>query len=68
MHVGTLLLAGERVAERVEACDQQGAISGDPGIQLLKWLRPQRLQTPWAVGPHPHEPGFLQDAEVSRHA
>lgn len=40
----------------------------DPGVQFSKRLRSQRVEAPWAIGPHVNEAGLLEDAEVARHA
>src|SRR5688572_29478145 len=43
-------------------------VAADPRVEIAKRLRPQRVHPPLPVGPHIHEPAFMQDAQVPRHA
>src|SRR5262245_12377272 len=63
-----LLSPCERVAKRVEAALPQGAILADPRVQLVEGLGSQRIQAPGTIGSDLNEAGFLQNAQVSRHA
>src|SRR5262245_43706618 len=61
----TLLLpAFEGVGKGVESPFPQRTILVDPGIELSEGLGTQRIQTPRTVGPHAHEPGFFENAQM----
>src|SRR5688572_15413950 len=43
-------------------------VAADPGIEIAKRLRPQRVHPPLPVWTHIDEPAVVQDAQVSRDA
>lgn len=53
-------------AEAVEPRLPQGAVVGEPVIQLFEGFGPERIESSLAVRPHLHEPGLEQDAQMSR--
>src|SRR5262245_30979708 len=65
----TLLLpAFKGGAKGVESPFPESTILAAPGVEFPEGLWAQRIQTPRTVGPHAHEPGLFEDAEVPRHA
>jgi len=58
----------ESRAISIEARLPVASVSRDPRLELFERFSSQRIETSLSVGPHLHDAGFREDAQVTRDA